>query len=118
MSAGRPPLTPGVYRAAGAGPTAAALRGAGWDARVVAPARSTPDLYAALAAALDLPDWFGANLDALWDCLAELRAPTALVLAGWDAFARAEPVDARRVADLLAERARQDPPLVAVLVRG
>lgn len=118
MSAGRPPLTPGVYRAADAASSATALRTTGWDARVVAPARSTPDLYAALAATLDLPAWFGANLDALWDCLADLRAPTALVLAGWDGLARAEPDDARRIAELLAERVRQDPPLVAVLVHG
>ena len=116
MRPGRPPLTPGVYRSADATRTAAALRGRGWDAREVAAARSTPELHAALAAALALPAWYGANLDALWDCLADLDEPTALVLAGWDGFVRREPSGARRFVDLFAERARQDPAFAAVLV--
>ncbi|CAA9341454.1 MAG: Barstar, ribonuclease (Barnase) inhibitor [uncultured Friedmanniella sp.] len=118
MTPPRPPLTPGVYRAADAARTATDLRRLGWDAREVAAGRSTPELYAALAAALALPDWFGANLDALWDSLADLRRPTALVLAGWDGLADREPVGARRLVDLLAERARQDPPFAVVLVGG
>ena len=114
-----PPLpTPGVYRVADADSTSESLHSAGWDARRVQPAHSTPELYRALAAALTLPAWFGANLDALWDCLADLQRPTALVLAGWDGFAQAEPGDALRFLELFAERARQDPALVVALVVG
>ena len=116
MSGHRPLPTPGVYRVANADSTTESLRSAGWDARRVEPARSTRELHRALAAALALPAWFGANLDALWDCLADLPRPTALVLAGWDGFAEAEPVDALRFLDLFAERARQDPAFVVVLV--
>jgi RNAse (barnase) inhibitor barstar len=115
VSEHRPLPTPGVYRVAESDRATESLRAAGWDARRVEPARSTPELYRALAAALALPAWFGANLDALWDCLADLQRPTALVLTGWDGFADAEPGDALRFLDLFAERTRQDPAFVVVL---
>lgn len=115
MTEHRPLPTPGVYRVPDADRTTESLRRAGWDTRQVAPARSTTELYQALAAALTLPTWFGGNLDALWDCLADLQRPTTLVLTGWDSFADAEPVDARRFLDLFAERARQEPAFVVVL---
>ncbi|SDS07794.1 Barstar (barnase inhibitor) [Friedmanniella luteola] len=118
MTGDRPPLTPGVYRMADAATVAQRLASSGWDARPVGAARTTPALYASLAAALALPSWFGANLDALWDCLADLDRPTALVLAGWDGFARAQPRQARRLLELFAERAAQDPPFVVVLAAG
>ena len=42
-------------------------------------------LYAALADALELPDWFGANFDALFDVLTDPDFPLAvsLTLSGW-----------------------------------
>lgn len=48
------------------------------------------------ARALDLPDWFGRNWDALADCLTDLGwAPTApgrlLVVTGWQGYAEAAP---------------------------
>lgn len=39
-------------------------------------------LHAALASALNFPEWYGHNLDALYDCLTELR-DIHLVLAQW-----------------------------------
>lgn len=41
-------------------------------------------LHAALAEALDFPDWYGGNLDALYDCLTDLDDPVQLRLTGWD----------------------------------
>lgn len=41
-------------------------------------------LHGALADALSLPDWYGANLDALYDCLTDLDEPVHLHLAGWE----------------------------------
>ncbi len=35
--------------------------------------------YAVIAQTLGFPDWFGHNLDALADCLAELDSETAIV---------------------------------------
>ena len=39
-------------------------------------------VHDALAAALELPEWYGRNLDALHDCLTQLR-DVELVLVGW-----------------------------------
>lgn len=40
-------------------------------------------LHAALADALSFPDWYGNNLDALYDCLTDLDEPVHLHLVGW-----------------------------------
>ncbi len=118
MREARPPLTPGVYRVEDAARTTADLQDSGWDARRLVVGRSRAEAFAALAAALELPSWFGANLDALWDCLADLQRPTALVLEGWDDFARAAPADAGRLLDLFAERARSRPAFAVALAAG
>lgn len=115
MRESRPPLTPGVYRVQDAARTAADLQDSGWDARRLVAGRSRAEAFAALAAALELPSWFGANLDALWDCLADLEGPTALVVEGWDGFASAAPADAERLLDLLAERTRSRPAFAVAL---
>ncbi len=106
----------GVYRVLA--PTAAiaeALAAAGWSAVVVPPVASTAEFYRELAAAADFPDWFGANLDALWDTLTDLRGPTALVLERWTRLARAEPHDWSRILATLEERAAISPPFAVVL---
>jgi len=114
----RPPLTPGVYRVVDAARTADDLRRSGWDVRQATAARSSAELYPALATALALPSWFGANLDALWDSLADLDRPTALVLTGWDGLAAAEPDGAGRFLELFADRVREDPAFVVLLAAG
>lgn len=38
------------------------------------------DLHDALTRALSLPQWYGRNMDALYDCLTDLHADTELVL--------------------------------------
>ena len=42
--------------------------------------RSLPMLHKYLHTALALPDYYGANLDALYDCLTEIAEPTELVV--------------------------------------
>jgi len=44
-------------------------------------------LHEALMTALELPEWYGHNLDALFDCLTELSEDTHLVLTNWDSDA-------------------------------
>ena len=44
-------------------------------------------LHSAFRKALDFPQWYGNNLDALYDCLTELPEPVRLVLKNWDAAA-------------------------------
>ena len=41
-------------------------------------------LHAALAEALSFPEWYGHNLDALYDCLRDLESAVHLQLADWD----------------------------------
>ena len=40
------------------------------------------ELHARIADALDFPDWYGHNLDALMDCLTDLE-DTRVTLTGW-----------------------------------
>ena len=44
-------------------------------------------LHQALFEALCLPEWYGHNLDALFDCLTELSEETHLILKNWDIYA-------------------------------
>ena len=37
-------------------------------------------LHETLAEQLELPDWYGRNLDALWDCLTEESAPVSICI--------------------------------------
>ena len=40
-------------------------------------------LHAAIAQALSFPEWYGHNLDALYDCLTDLDDPVHLRLVQW-----------------------------------
>ena len=42
------------------------------------------ELHARIAAALDFPDWYGHNLDALMDCLTDLEGEITVTLTGRD----------------------------------
>jgi hypothetical protein len=74
------------------------------------------DLHTAIAAALDFPDYYGRNLDALNDCMRDVvdyaygttQEATGLLLAfaGYDAFAQRRPRTAQAVLDILASQAR------------
>ena len=109
-------VTPGIHRVlTPAAEAAAVLDAQGWRAVVVPSAPTTEAFYAGLASALGLPDWFGANLDALWDCLADLPGPTVLVLESWQNYARREPEVWRRILGVLAERTGQPPPFAVLL---
>lgn len=41
---------------------------------------SLPVLHKYLHQALELPEYYGANLDALYDCLCEISEPTKLII--------------------------------------
>jgi hypothetical protein len=74
------------------------------------------DLHRDLAAALDFPDYYGRNLDALRDCLSDVvdheygwspeTAGLAVVVTGYDGFARRCPHVAQIVLDIMADQAR------------
>ena len=45
------------------------------------------ELHDRIEQGLPVPEWYGRNLDALYDCLTELPEPVHLVLKNWDAAA-------------------------------
>ena len=49
------------------------------------PIRTKDDLHRMFRDALSFPDWYGNNLDALYDCLTDLRN-IHLILENWDAL--------------------------------
>ena len=77
---------------------------------------SEADLHRDIAAALDFPDYYGRNLDALNDCMRDVvaqeygwapgTAGLALVFTGYDAFAARCPRVARSVLDIMADQSR------------
>lgn len=106
----------GVYRVVAPPETVETqLVASGWRVAVLPEIGRTRDFYVALRTALDLPDWTGANLDALWDVLTDLTEPTALVWRRYATFAMARPDPWRRVLGVLEERAAQDPAFAVLL---
>lgn len=87
----------------------------GWRVVVLPEVARTRDFYASLREALELPDWTGANLDALWDVLTDLREPTALVWQHHATFAIARPERWRGILDVLERRSALDPQFALVL---
>lgn len=86
----------GVFTATGAGDRRTVLRGIG--------------------RALSFPSYYGANLDALWDCLTDLTRPTALAWRGWQHFAAEHPADWTAVRTVLTERTGIGPGFALVLM--
>ncbi len=51
------------------------------------PVTGPESLHGALAHALEFPDYYGKNLDALYDCLTDVEIPTRLILMDFDTLA-------------------------------
>ena len=65
------------------------------------------ELHAALARELALPDWYGGNLDALYDCLTDCEPPRRLVLQNQAAMSGS--LFGRRLLRVLTDAAQNDP---------
>ncbi len=72
------------------------------------------EFLAAVGEALALPAYYGRNLDALEECLADLDGPTVLLWDGWSTLARGDERAFRSTVDIFA--ARSDG--LTVLLRG
>ena len=68
-------------------------------------------LHACLREALSLPDWYGNNLDALYDCLSEPGEETTIVVTHTQALDRLEGDYGRRFLDTLVDASRENPAL-------
>lgn len=112
---------PGLFEWCGApsADVAGEGRAAGWivrelDTREV---QDADQLYDQVMASWELPEWFGRNLDALWDVLGDLAASPVLVV--WDGCAELSAVDpqlAQNLLELLRDASTQAQAL-AVVVR-
>ncbi len=119
------PLSSGVYRATRAEEALTAARGSDLRVSRIALTRAPdkPALLAEIARALEFPQWFGGNWDALEDCLTDLSwRPAAghlLVLEGAQRLARD---DLGVLLDVLASSAEfwaeRGRPFIVVMVSG
>lgn len=50
---------------------------------------SREEFHRILSQVLHFPEWYGNNLDALYDCLTDIREQTHLYLENWDALSPA-----------------------------
>ncbi|VXC02539.1 barstar family protein [Aeromicrobium sp. 9AM] len=91
---------------------------AGWQATSLdtRSATSFDDFYDAVAMAWNLAEWFGRNLDALFDVLAELASqPTLIVWDGLRELADVDPVQAGAVVEVLRDATGQASALVVIV---
>lgn len=66
------------------------------------------DAHAHIAEVLGFPEWYGANLDALWDQLTEL-GPTALLLTNPQDLLADDPDYREKLLDTLFQAAMENP---------
>ena len=67
--------------------------------------RDRRQMHEILARELEFPQWYGHNLDALYDCLTQIGTPTHLRLENWDPLADW----ARGFSDTLCDAALDSP---------
>lgn len=77
--------------------------------------RSKREVLAAIGEALAFPQWYGANLDALVDCLRDLTSPIQLVWSGSEDLQAVDPAAHAAIMDVLRSREAGEPPLRVVL---
>lgn len=70
----------------------------------------------AIGEALEFPEYYGQNLDALWDCLRDVETPTVLLWDAWGWFAWADRPGFDLLVRVLRERCESGG--FAVLLRG
>lgn len=75
------------------------------------------EVLRALGSALSFPDWYGENLDALADCLADVAEPHVVVWDGWTLLRESDPGALESIAEIFAERAPHAPH-VSLLLRS
>lgn len=111
--------TPGIYRVIATDTMIIpALAEAGWVTGSLGRTGSTDDFYTEVARALGFPNYFGRNLDALWDCLGDLLAPTAMIMTDWARLATADPYRWQKILTVLEERTEADNAVPFAVILG
>lgn len=82
------------------------------DGRTVS---SRESLHRSLAALLHFPEWYGGNLDALYDCLTDLEEDTCLYISDFSALEQVLGAYALDFVQVLADAAGEDPHFAYVL---
>ncbi|MGA9715888.1 MAG: barstar family protein [Aeromicrobium sp.] len=99
----------------------AEARLAGWVVRDLDTRQVTDsaELYDQIAGAWGLPEWFGRNLDALWDVLGDLAAHRLLVVwTGYAELADTDPQLAQTVLELLRDASTQAAAIAVVVLEA
>ena len=68
-------------------------------------------LHRLLAEQLDFPDWYGGNLDALYDCLTDLTEETSIILLHSQALTETLGTSYGRFCRVLTDAAAENPNL-------
>jgi len=81
--------------------------------------QNTGDLLQCLGTALAFPDWYGANFDALFECLSDPDSPAHIHLLGLEGFANRNPDDFSILLEVLRAacdaRAEMEAPLIVCI---
>lgn len=107
------PAMPGVFQLAGGQPPTA-------DVTVdLGKCTKTAELLRQLGKALSFPDWYGANFDALFDCLSDPDVPARIHLHGLNTYTQRHPDDFAVLVEVLRAaceaRAEAEAPLTVWL---
>ncbi|MFX4271344.1 barstar family protein [Propionibacteriaceae bacterium Y1685] len=95
--------------------TIEALERAGWRVALLTAIADLDDFHTGIAAELDFGEYYGRNLDALWDCLTDLPGPVAVVWQQWTQLALEQPQQWGRLLPVLKERTAVRPAFALVL---
>lgn len=83
-------------------------RNAGWRIFHMAGGADLDAVLTGFGNTLSFPNWYGHNLDALRDCLADVEGDTAVLWTGWQPFQRDNPQDWGRLVDVIGQRLDED----------
>ena len=75
------------------------------------------DLYRCLKTGLDLPDFFGENLDALWDCMTGFIGwPCEIRISGLSKLNKQRRQEVQKMLDVMEEAQRKHPDDIRIIM--
>lgn len=92
------------------------LERVGWRTAILSGSADKRGVLAKIGQALNFPDYYGANLDALDECLAEQTEPTALVWVDGMRMAESAPEDFQSIAQVLFSHTQDEVPFAVVVL--